>query len=103
MEAENLQQSLDWHQWAVQSGQGGASSSAPRRCMDDSRSARSSQSRFEVVDEQSFAYLQTAYDRCSAAIRKGKRLGHALREVHDLPCLVSSNVECAEPVVDEDD
>ena len=63
----------DWSTWAKE----GEEPVAKR-----ARSSRASSRRgVAPADEETMKFLQTAYDKCSAEIRKGKRLGHQLREV----------------------
>ena len=74
----------DWGAWAKQGQEPGAKGR---------RSSRASSRGGKVVpaDEETMKYLQSAYDKCSAEIKKGKRLGHQLREVTFLQSGVGEN------------
>ena len=67
----------DWSTWAKESDE-----PVEKRARSSRASSRTSRRRgVAPADEETMKFLQTAYDKCSAEIRKGKRLGHQLREV----------------------
>ena len=76
----------DWQDWALKGDDAQVTDNAPAKAS-SVKSVKSTRSSIEipkalaVADEKALKFLQNAYDKCSAEVRKARRTGKLLREV----------------------